>query len=133
MLVGSPKTSPLSKRAADRMTDGGVMPMTRIPQPLLAVVMSVPLLHSSTFAAPQNQWSPQTRTYVSAQGIDANGCVVTAPCRTLQAALALTVAGGEIFVLNSANYGAVTINKAVTITSEGAIAGVLATSGTGIQ
>jgi hypothetical protein len=44
----------------------------------------------------------------------------------------VTIAGGEIYVLNSANYGAVTINKAVTITSEGAVAGVLATSGVGI-
>jgi nitrous oxidase accessory protein NosD len=46
--------------------------------------------------------------------------------------LAATAAGGEIYVLNSANYGAVTINKAVTITSEGAVAGVLATSGVGL-
>jgi hypothetical protein len=45
----------------------------------------------------------------------------------LQRALALTIAGGEIYVLNSANYGAVTINKAVTITSEGAVVGVLPT------
>jgi nitrous oxidase accessory protein NosD len=46
--------------------------------------------------------------------------------------VALTIAGGEIYVLNSADYGPVTINKAVTITSEGAMAGVLATSGAGI-
>src|SRR6185295_18509697 len=44
----------------------------------------------------------------------------------------LTLAGGESFVLNSANYGAVTINKAVSITSEGASTGVLATTGTAI-
>jgi len=41
-------------------------------------------------------------------------------------------AGGEIFVLNSADYGPVTINKAVSITSEGAAAGILATSGAAI-
>jgi len=46
--------------------------------------------------------------------------------------LALTIPGGEIFVLNSADYGAVTINKAVTITGEGAVAGVLPTSGIGL-
>jgi hypothetical protein len=46
--------------------------------------------------------------------------------------LALTIAGGEIYVLDLANYGAVTINKAVSITSEGAVAGVLATGGAGI-
>jgi hypothetical protein len=44
----------------------------------------------------------------------------------------MTLPGGEIHVLDSADYGPVTINKAVTITSEGAVAGVLATSGMGI-
>jgi hypothetical protein len=86
----------------------------------------MPLLPVGSSAA------PVARTYVSAQGNDANPCLVTSPCRTFQAALALTNAGGEIFVLNSANYGAVTITKAVTITSEGAVAGVLATTGVGI-
>src|SRR6266481_5751272 len=51
---------------------------------------------------------------------------------TFKAAFAMTAAGGEIFVLNSADYGPVTINKAVTITCEGAAAGILATSGAAI-
>jgi hypothetical protein len=45
---------------------------------------------------------------------------------TFQAALTMTIAGGEIFVLSSADYGPVAINKAVSITSEGAAAGILA-------
>jgi hypothetical protein len=73
-----------------------------------------------------------TRTYVSGTGNDSNPCTASMPCQTFQAALAQTVAGGEIFVLDSANYGPVTINKAVTITSEGAVAGILASSGIGI-
>ena len=72
------------------------------------------------------------RTYVSGLGSDNNPCTVSSPCGTFQAALALTIAGGAIYVLDSANYGPVTINKAVTITSEGAMAGVLATSGVGM-
>src|SRR5215831_20491960 len=100
--------------------------MTRTAKLLLVAAISVLLLPVNSFAA------PQARTYVSAQGSDANPCLVSLPCRTFQAALALTTAGGEIFVLNSANYGAVTITKAVTITSEGAVAGVLATTGVGI-
>jgi len=72
------------------------------------------------------------RTYVSGTGSDSNGCTVVSPCKTFQAALAMTLAGGEIYVLNSSNYGALTINKAVTITSEGAVAGILASSGVGI-
>src|SRR6266700_1271084 len=109
------------------------MPMKRIAKPLLVAAISVPLVHVSSFAAPPSQPTPQARTFVSGQGSDSNACSVSAPCRTFQAALALTNAGGEIFVLNSANYGAVTITKAVTITSEGAVAGVLASTGVGIS
>src|ERR1700730_14832883 len=74
--------------------------------------------------------APQLRTYVSGQGSDTNGCTVTTPCKTLKAALALTTAGGEIFVLNSADYGPATITKSVSIVSEGAAGGMLATNGT---
>jgi hypothetical protein len=76
--------------------------------------------------------TPLMRTYVSGTGSDSNPCTAANPCLTLKGALALTVAGGEIYVLDSANYGPVTINKALTITSEGAVAGVLATSGSAI-
>src|SRR5712672_2656172 len=72
------------------------------------------------------------RSYVSGIGRDSTSCTVSAPCKTLQAALTATAAGGEIYVLNSSNYGPVTINKAITITSEGAVGGVLAASGAGI-
>jgi hypothetical protein len=93
-----------------------------------------PLLQVAAYGAPPSSApTPQTRTYVSGTGSDNNPCTVTLPCKTFQAALALTLAGGEIFVLNSANYGSVTINKSVSITSEGAVAGVLATSGVAVS
>src|SRR5262245_9736475 len=76
-------------------------------------------------AAPPNSATPQLRTYVSGTGKDNNPCSASSPCQTFQAALALTLPGGEVYVLDSANYGPVTINKSVTITSEGAVAGVL--------
>ena len=76
--------------------------------------------------------TPQMRTYVSGKGNDNNPCNVSQPCQTLKAALALTLAGGEIFVLDSANYGAVTISQAVSITAAGAGAGILVTSGTAV-
>jgi len=85
-----------------------------------------------TTALARSSPTPLPRTYVSATGKDSNPCTETSPCRTFAAALNLTTAGGEIFVHNSANYGPVTINKAVTITSEGAMAGVLATNGAAI-
>src|SRR5689334_23122522 len=111
--------------------------MRRTLMPLLWAIAGMPLLSSATHATSRVLNSPSTptplmRTYVSGLGSDANACTADHPCATFQAALALTLAGGEIFVLNSANYGPVTINKAISITSEGAVAGVLATSGVGI-
>src|SRR5262245_36216700 len=46
-----------------------------------------------------------TRTYVSGVGKDSNPCTAAAPCQTLQKALAQTLAGGQIYALDSANYG----------------------------
>src|SRR5262245_7163874 len=106
--------------------------MTKTVLLLRRAMIVVPLFQAVAQAAPPTAPTPQIRTYVSGVGNDSNSCSVSSPCKTFQAALALTVAGGEIYVLNSANYGAVIINKAVTITSEGAVAGVLATSGVGI-
>src|SRR5258708_39672124 len=45
------------------------------------------------------------RTFVSGQGKDSNPCTAAAPCQTLQAALAKTLAGGEISALDTADYG----------------------------
>src|SRR5438477_5545805 len=74
------------------------------------------------------------RTFVSAHGgSDANVCSVVQPCRSFGAAMALTLAGGEIIVLDSGGYGVVTIDKSVSITSPaGVYAGVTAFSGNAI-
>jgi len=74
----------------------------------------------------------QMRTYVSGKGSDSNPCSVAQPCQTLKAALTLTMQGGEIFVLDSANYGPVTIGQAVSITAAGAGAGILIPSGNAV-
>ena len=103
---------------------------------LMQAIVIVPFFHVAALAGKPTQntttATPQMRTYVSGLGSDSNPCTVSSPCRNFQAALALTIAGGEIFVLNSADYGPLTIGKAVSITSEGATAGVMATSGVGI-
>lgn len=104
--------------------------MIRKLMPLLGAIMVVPVLSVPAYAAGRNASLP--RTYVSGVGSDTSPCTAAYPCASLKAALALTIAGGEIFVLNSADYGPVTINKAVTITSEGAAAGILAVNGVGI-
>lgn len=102
---------------------------------LLPALVLGSLCGTAHAASPNPQPSnptPQTRTYVSGSGSDNNACIAASPCRTFRAALALTIPGGEIYVLNSADYGPVTINKSVSITSEGAVAGILASSGVGI-
>jgi hypothetical protein len=69
-----------------------------------------------------------TRTYVSGVGKDSNPCTAAAPCQTLQKALGQTLAGGQIYALDSANYGYVTIDKAVSIISGRGVTGILASS-----
>jgi hypothetical protein len=108
--------------------------MTRLAQLSLVAMISMrcylPVLPRKGQSTSNSD--PQMRTYVAGNGADNNPCTDVAPCKTFNAALALTMAGGEIFVLDSADYGPVTITKSVTITSEGAVAGVLATSGAAI-
>ena len=109
------------------------MTTIKIVPPLIGAMIIIGSLQSEATAGQMgSSYAPLTRTYVSGTGSDLNPCTAMKPCQTFQGALALTAAGGEIYVLNSANYGPVTINKALTITSEGAVAGVLATSGAGI-
>ena len=69
------------------------------------------------------------RTHVSAAfGSDANtatGCTATAPCRFFQAAMAVTDNNGEVVVLDSGGYGAVTITQSVAlIAPTGGYAGI---------
>src|SRR5499427_9349319 len=73
------------------------------------------------------------RTFVSGTGSDSNPCSLGAPCRSFAGALAQTSPGGEIAVLDTAGYGAVTITQAVSIVNEEEVeAGITATSGDGI-
>jgi hypothetical protein len=73
-----------------------------------------------------------SRTWVSGVGDDANPCSRTAPCKTFAGAISKTAARGEINVLDSAGYGAVTITKSITINGAGAMASVLVSGTNGI-
>jgi hypothetical protein len=74
-----------------------------------------------------------TRTWVSGVGDDANPCSRTAPCKTFAGAISKTAAGGEINVIDSGGFGAVTITKSITINgSGGPLAGVLVAGTNGI-
>jgi hypothetical protein len=72
-----------------------------------------------------------TRTWVSGVGDDANPCSRTAPCKTFAGAISKTAAGGEINCLDPGGFGAVTINKTLTIDCHFTEGGVLA-GGNGI-
>src|SRR5437660_9164583 len=106
--------------------------MATIMYLLMRAAITTPLLYAAVHRIGPPP-TPQIRTYVSGMGDDSGPCTETAPCRTFQTAIGLTLAGGEIFVLDSADYGPVTIDKALTIMSEGGVAGILATKGAGIK
>ncbi len=55
------------------------------------------------------------RAYLSLAGADTNPCTIAAPCRLLPAALAAVADGGEIWMLDSANYNAGTVNVAKSV------------------
>ncbi|MEK6335443.1 MAG: right-handed parallel beta-helix repeat-containing protein [Acidobacteriota bacterium] len=65
-----------------------------------------------------------TRTWVSGVGDDVNPCSRTAPCKSFAGAIAKTVAGGEISVLDPSGFGALTITKSITINGAGTLAGI---------
>jgi hypothetical protein len=72
------------------------------------------------------------RAYLAADGNDANPCTLPAPCRLLPAALNAVADGGEIWMLDSANYntGTVTIDKAVSILAvPGVVGSIVALNG----
>jgi hypothetical protein len=60
------------------------------------------------------------RTFLSAAGSDSNNCAnVATPCRHLATAFAATADDGEIYVLDPANYGSLTITHGVSIEGHG--------------
>src|SRR6201994_506876 len=100
--------------------------MRRIATLAIFLAFLTPLLASAPAHA------QATRTWVSGVGDDANPCPRTAPCKTFAGAISKTAASGEINVLDPGGFGAVTITKSITISSEGFEAGVLVSGTNGI-
>ncbi len=70
------------------------------------------------------------RAYLSSDGSDLNPCTLAAPCRLLPAALTAVADGGEIWMLDPANYNTapVTISKSVSIRAmPGVVASLVST------
>jgi len=93
--------------------------------------LSLPAL-AALLCLTSTAYAQATRTWVSGLGNDADPCSRTAPCKTFAGAFSKTAAGGEINVLDSGGFGAVTITKALTISAEGVTAGVLVSGTNGI-
>src|SRR3954468_14690951 len=102
--------------------------MTSVRHVAYATALSTLLACTLTTAA--------QRAFVSSTGSDANsagGCLITAPCRTFQAAHTAVDAGGEILALDGAGFGAVTITKSVSIVANpGVYAGISASAGNAV-
>jgi hypothetical protein len=76
------------------------------------------------------------RAYLSVSGSDSNPCTLPSPCRLLPAALNAVTSGGEIWLLDSANYNTATVDitKSVTILAvPGVVGSVVATGGDAIE
>ncbi len=76
------------------------------------------------------------RTYLASYGVDGPACSLPSPCRLLPAALAAVADGGEIWMLDSANYntGPVNITKSVTVLAiPGALGSLVANGGDAIS
>jgi len=71
------------------------------------------------------------RAYLSQSGNDANPCTVVQPCRLLPAAISAVSDGGEIWMLDSANYNTstVSIGKSVSILAVPGALGSIAANG----
>jgi hypothetical protein len=72
------------------------------------------------------------RAYLSVNGNDANPCTVQQPCRLLPAALAAVDDGGEVWILDTANFntGKVSVTRPATIiAAPGALASLVALNG----
>jgi len=99
---------------------------TAIPLTVLATALACSLA-----SAPANA---RARVFVASYGNDSNPCTFGSPCRNFQQAVNVVDAGGEVTAIDSAGFGPITINKAVTITSpDGVEAGIVPpTNGTAI-
>ena len=98
-------------------------------------VRSALALVLTTFLAGTAQ-AQSFRAYLASTGNDAHPCTLLSPCRLLPAALAVVADGGEVWMLDSANYntGPVNITKSLTILAvPGALGSVVAAGGNAIN
>jgi hypothetical protein len=106
--------------------------MKTLPSRISALLVTVAALFAAFPASAQGLF----RAYVSSTGSDANPCNLPSPCRLLPAALTAVADGGEIWMLDSANFNGAPVNvtKSVTILAiPGAVGSVVANGGNAIN
>ncbi len=105
------------------------MCVTRLRRTLIASAAAVVLCSAGPATA------ALFRAYLSVNGSDTNACTLQAPCRLLPAALSAINDGGEIWMLDSANFNTAPVNitKSATILAvPGALGSVVANGGDAI-
>jgi hypothetical protein len=85
---------------------------------------------AALFLLPAAASAQATRTWISGVGADTNPCSRTSPCKTFPGAISQTAIGGEIDTLDPGGFGAVTVNKAITLADEGVGEGGILVAGT---
>jgi len=66
--------------------------------------------------------------FVASTGSDANDCLRTTPCRSINRGVQSAPSGAELIILDTAGYGpTVTVNKSITITAPSGVAATIAT------
>jgi hypothetical protein len=76
------------------------------------------------------------RAYISVNGLDANPCTLQQPCRLLPRAINVIDAGGEVWMLDSANYntGPMIISKSVSVlATPGTLGSIIGTGGVALM
>ncbi len=107
--------------------------MTKVRSTFRGAFCALALFICVTAYASSAQAQQTQRSFVASTGNDANNCSRPTPCRNFARAIDTTFDGGEVVVLDSAGYGAATINKSITITAPAGVqASITAASGAGI-
>ena len=74
-------------------------------------------------------YATQQRTFIASTGVDSGGCQRATPCRELAYAQNQTSDGGEIVILDSAEYAGLTVGKSISIVAAPGIQARLLPSG----
>lgn len=101
-----------------RHSVGDVLPITPTGELQMArFVTRTALMFASLLLVSTASYAQLFRAYLASYGNDASPCTAGAPCRLLPAALNAVASGGEIWILDSANFNTstVTITKDVSI------------------